>query len=173
MNEPSTDNLSQANLDESGRSSQFRDDKASTKVGGGYDGGRSSKQGLDGSKGGALGMGGPLNFHGNFNNGPSISKDIEDAEPAIEVDKDDDNRHEDAFAAMDISTPGAYAGGTNAQGRPQTSHGRVRKRVMPDGGIIKREEKQIGLGETSVQNWDETQEQDVSKQQIMAERKLA
>ena len=63
-------------------------------------------------------MGGPLNFHGNSNNGPSMSKDIEDAEPAIDMDKDDDNHHEDAFDAMNISTPGAYTGGTNAQGRP-------------------------------------------------------
>lgn len=30
-------------------------------------------------------------------------------------------------------------------------------------GIQKREEKQTGLGETSVQNWDESRETDVSK----------
>lgn len=119
-------------------------------------------------------MGGPLNFHGNFNNGPSISKDIEDAEPAINMDKNNLGRHEESFNAANVTTPGTYTSGTNAQGRPQTSHGgRVRKRVMPDGGIIKREEKQVGLGETSVQNWDETAEQDVSKQQIIKERKLA
>lgn len=40
-------------------------------------------------------------------------------------------------------------------------------------GLQRREEKQTGLGETSVQNWDESKETDISKQQIMRERKIA
>lgn len=39
-------------------------------------------------------------------------------------------------------------------------------------GLQKREEKHSGLGETSVQNWDENQESDMSKKQIMRERKV-
>ena len=31
----------------------------------------------------------------------------------------------------------------------------------------------MGLGETSVQNWDESAETDISKQQIIKERKIA
>lgn len=75
---------------------------------------------------------------------------------------EDQSNNNESLDAVNISTPGTY--GNNFQGRPQTSHGRVRKNVAPVNGIQKREEKQTGLGETSVQNWDETKETDVSRQ---------
>ena len=90
-------------------------------------------------------------------------------------DQSEDNQPEnsgnnnESLDAVNISTPG-----TNTfvnQGRPQTSHGRVRKQAAPVNGIVKREEKHSGLGETSIQNWDENQETDLSKKQIMREKK--
>ena len=92
---------------------------------------------------------------------------VEDEEPIV----DDNSGNNESLDAVNISTPGTY-GVSNQSGRPQTSHGRVRKNVRPVNGIQKREEKQTGLGETSVSNWDESKETDLSKQQIMRERKM-
>lgn len=91
----------------------------------------------------------------------------EDDEAVVEGN----GNNNESLDAVNISTPGTYS--INHQGRPQTSHGRVRKNFVPVNGIQRREEKQSGLGETSVQNWDESKETDLSKQQIIRERKLA
>ena len=73
----------------------------------------------------------------------------------------EDQSNNESLDAVNISTPVTY--GVNHQGRPQTSHGRIRKQIAPVNGIQKREEKQTGLGETSVKNWDESKETDISK----------
>ena len=53
----------------------------------------------------------------------------EDDEAVLE----DNSTNNESLDAVNISTPGTY--GVNHQGRPQTSHGRVRKNVMPMNGI--------------------------------------
>lgn len=74
---------------------------------------------------------------------------------------EDNSNNNESLDAVNISTPGTY--GVSHHGRPQTSHGRIRKQIQPVNGIQKREEKQSGLGETTVKNWDESEETDVSK----------
>ena len=63
-------------------------------------------------------------------------------------------------------------GQTNFARRPQTSHGRGRKSNQQRAeGIKKREEKHAGLGETSKDVWSIEDEDDLSRQQIMLEKK--
>ena len=54
----------------------------------------------------------------------------------------------------------------NSNNRPQTSHGRGR-RGRPNDNIVKREQKHVGLGETSKDVFALDEEEDISKRQIL------
>ena len=80
----------------------------------------------------------------------------------------------------DGTEQGAPALPTTSSMRPQTSHGGrpgARKAHNPRGeglnGIQRREEKHAGLGDTSKNMWDEDTETDVSRKQILQEKKQA
>ena len=65
-------------------------------------------------------------------------------------------------------------GPTTVSKRPQTSHGRGRnKNINQNDGVKRREEKHAGLGETSKDIWSPEEEEDVSKKQILMEKKQA
>jgi|TARA_B110000305_G_C19420789_1_gene630779 hypothetical protein len=58
----------------------------------------------------------------------------------------------------------------NSNNRPQTSHGRGR-RGRPADNVVKREQKHVGLGETSKDVFALEEEEDISKRQILMEKK--